>query len=182
MSRFPLFSTVKVEMHTELSSRSGRMVQVQHTWDQVPGTLSTSSPSSNSLSPGWVEAVRMKGHFPCGRGCPVVLLLVLLSGPLGPGPSLQGGIDSEREIRVGGEGEREDLHCAWRSNDLFNKSTDPLTQNTLKPRPPKSWLSLPTAARIKHMETGPGGNRKMALILGWKRGKLAPQELCPPPT
>lgn len=100
----------------------------------------------------------------------------------GLAPAFREEQDSEWEIRACGEGEREDLHCAWRSNDLFNKSTDPLTQNALKLRPPKSWLSLPTAAGIKHMETGSGGNRNMALILGWKRGKLAPQELCPPPT
>ena len=59
----------------------------------------------------------MKGHFPCGHGCPVIVFLVLLSGPLGPAPSLQGG---SGRLGVGEKGrEKEDLHCAPDQRSAF---------------------------------------------------------------
>ena len=55
MSRFPLFSTVRMEMHTELISYSGRMVQVQHTWGPGPWDTEHLGPRPQTPCPqaGW---------------------------------------------------------------------------------------------------------------------------------
>ena len=107
MSRFLLFSTVKMEMHTELSSHSGRMVQVQHTWGPGPWDTELFIPVLKLPVPRLGGGCEDEGAFPLSHGCPFVLLLVLLSGPLGPGPSLQRGTRLRGEIRAGGGRENE---------------------------------------------------------------------------